>query len=213
MRLKDELQSIISGISGQAGENLIQAAANHLRKGQKTSPNTKKNEFLSKEQEAAELIKWVDDHNLWFRGHNEDRFISSGAEQRVYLDDDERFVYKLNDTIFYERWLDYFHSLLLHNHFFPTTSYQLIGFFKASDCLFAVVKQPYIEITESTDTTLIKDFLYENGFLWKRNNDYYNPELGLILEDLHEENVLTNKSVMFFIDTIFYLEDSFFAKE
>lgn len=213
MLLKDELQSIISGISGQTRENLIQAATNHLREGQKTSPNAEKNELLSKEQETAELIKWIDDHNLWFSGHDEDRFISSGAEQRVYLHTDERHVYKLNDSIFYERWLDYFHSLLIHNYFFPATAYQLIGFFKESNCLFAVVKQPYIKITESTDTAVIKDFLYENGFLWKRNNDYFNPELGLILEDLHEENVLTNNSVMFFIDTVFYLEESFYAKE
>lgn len=212
MSLKDELQSIISGTGRQAGKNLIQAATDYLREGQKTSTNAEKNELLSKEQETTELIKWINDQNLWFKEHDEERFISSGAEQRVYLDKDERYVYKLNDSIFYQRWLDYFHSLLLHNYFFPKTSYQLIGFFNASDCLFAVVKQAYIKITESTDTSAVKDFLLKNGFMWKRNNDYYNPELGLILEDLHEENVLTNNRVMFFIDTIFYLEDSFFIK-
>ncbi|MFN7273768.1 MAG: hypothetical protein ACK5VF_01660 [Bacteroidota bacterium] len=36
-------------------------------------------------------------------------FLASGAEQRVYLDQDSRFVYKLNDTIFYQFWLDYFY--------------------------------------------------------------------------------------------------------
>ena len=30
-----------------------------------------------------------------------------------------------------------------------------------------------------------------NGFEVIRNNDYRNPELGIIIEDLHDENVLT----------------------
>ena len=38
-----------------------------------------------------------------------------------------------------------------------------------------------------------------------RRYDYYNPELGLMLEDIHDENVLTNASVLFFIDTVFYI--------
>lgn len=42
-----------------------------------------------------------------------------------------------------------------------------------------------------------------------RNNDYYNPELGIILEDLHDENVLTRHDILYFIDTVFYLTDSF----
>ena len=48
-----------------------------------------------------------------------------------------------------------------------------------------------------------------NGFEIIRNNDYRNPELGIILEDLHDENVLTKDGVLFFIDTVFYLEDDF----
>lgn len=43
----------------------------------------------------------------------------------------------------------------------------------------------------------------------KRNQDYENHALGIILEDLHEANVLTNEGTLFFIDTIFYLKDDF----
>ena len=133
-----------------------------------------------------------------------------GAEQKVYLHSDERFVYKLNDSIFYSYWLDYFHSLLIHNYFFPSTSYELIGFFNDGGILHAFVKQPYIEITEETKIESVQKFLNGNGFLLKRNNDYFNPTLGLILEDLHDENVLTNNGILFFVDTVFYLENSFF---
>jgi hypothetical protein len=72
------------------------------------------------------------------------------------------------------------------------------------------VKQPFIEITDVTDVDSVKAFLAQNGFQLKKNNDYFSSELGLILEDLHEENVLTSNGILFFIDTVFYLENSFY---
>ena len=101
MNLKHELQSIISGIGNHSAEDIIKAAAHYIRESQKTSGNTKKSEF-TKKQEAQKLTEWIDSQNLWFCDHDENRFIASGAEQRVYLHSDEKFVYKLNDTIFYE---------------------------------------------------------------------------------------------------------------
>lgn len=196
MNVKHELQDIISGVGDYAEKDLIKAAAHYLRQSQKTSGASQKPE-LTKEQEAAELINWINHKNLWFNEHEESRFIARGAEQKVYLHHDERYVYKLNDSVFYRYWLDYFYSLLVHNYFFPATSYELIGFFKAERLLFAVVKQPFIEITEETNINSIRNFLNENGFKLKRNNDYFNPGLSLILEDLHDENVLTNNGVLF----------------
>lgn len=35
-------------------------------------------------------------------------------------------------------------------------------------------------------------------------NNYYNKELGLILEDIHDENVIVKSNTLFFIDTVFY---------
>jgi hypothetical protein len=78
--------------------------------------------------------------------------------------------------------------------------------------LYSVVKQPFIEITEITNVESVKDFLDKNGFQLKKNNDYFSTELGVILEDLHDENVLTNNGIPFFIDTVFYLDASFFNK-
>ena len=45
-----------------------------------------------------------------------------------------------------------------------------------------------------------------NGFRIKKNNDYYHFETGLILEDLHEGNVLTQNGILYFVDTVFYLK-------
>ncbi len=86
----------------------------------------------------------------------------------------------------------------------------MIGFYYEDNRLYAVVKQIYIIATEPTDENLIKDLMTANGFLNKKNNDYFSNELNIILEDLHDENVLTCNSVLFFIDTVFYLTDDFY---
>ena len=136
------------------------------------------------------------------------QYVSEGAEQKVYLKDTEN-VLKLNDAIYYNSWKDYFYNLLLHNYFFPDTAYDLVGFTKDNDILYAVVEQSYVSITTNTDLSQVKTFLTLNGFENVRNNDYYNPELGIILEDLHDENVLTKNDILYFIDTVFYTTDAF----
>jgi hypothetical protein len=47
-----------------------------------------------------------------------------------------------------------------------------------------------------------------NGFINTKNHDYTNKELGIILEDLHDENVLTQTDNLYFIDTVFYLTNA-----
>jgi hypothetical protein len=136
--------------------------------------------------------------------------VSEGAEQRVYLKD-ANYVLKLNDAIYYSYWIDYFQNLLLHNFFFPDTAYELLGFTKENDVIYAVVKQPFVSITQVTDLNKVKVFLESNGFINNRNNDYINLELGIILEDLHDENVLTKDNVLYFIDTVFYTTKNFWS--
>ena len=83
----------------------------------------------------------------------------------------------------------------------------LLGFYKASnDILYALVEQNYIEATQPTDLSQVKDFLENNGFVNNRNHDYYHAGLGIILEDLHDENVLTANDILYFIDTVFYIK-------
>ena len=113
------------------------------------------------------------------------------------------------DAIYYLSWIDYFNNLLLHNYFFEDTAYDLVGFTKINQQLFAVVEQKFVEITDKTDLTNVREFMIANGFDCIRNNDYINKELGIILEDLHDENVLTKDGLLYFIDTVFYLEDNF----
>lgn len=72
-----------------------------------------------------------------------------------------------------------------------------------------MVEQSFIKSNEDTNLDYVQSFLSNNGFLKVRNNDYYNESLGIILEDLHDENVLMRNGVMYFIDTAFFLTDKF----
>jgi hypothetical protein len=65
----------------------------------------------------------------------------------------------------------------------------LPGFIKNKE-LHAVVKQPYVVTSEITNLGDVKAFMKSNGFKVTKNNDYYNESLGLIAEDLHDENVM-----------------------
>lgn len=212
MSLKHELQSIISGNGSVRNGEIIQTIADHLRGKKKAISGIEKAKFV-KEQETQILIDFINTKNLWYIDIDESKYIGEGAEQKIYEFSDTKFVLKLNDGIFYAFWEDYLNSLLIHNYFFPHLAYELLGFYKTSDKLFAVVKQPFVTATESTDLNNVKEFLSANGFVNKKENDYYHPRLGLILEDLHDENVLTEDGVLQFIDTVFFLMPSFYDKD
>jgi len=205
--MKDELFNIISGKGEVRYGSIIQAITCYLKNGKNSSENIKNQKQVRKQEEES-LISFATSNELWVKNLDLSKFISSGAEQRVYLND-TKFVIKLNDAIYYELWVDYFHNLLLHNYFFTDTAYEFLGFYTENEKLFVVVKQNFVVSTEVTDLQRVRTFLEANGFLNTRNHDYFNKELGIILEDLHDENVLTNNEILYFIDTVFYISDEF----
>lgn len=208
---KDELRNIIEG-NGQIGdEGLIKRTQIYLGGNEIPSIANSKSKCVKSEEERI-LISFIKANNLFYNENIDvENFIGEGAEQKVYKLD-EIYLIKLNDTIFYEFWRDYFNSLLIHNYFFKSTQYELLGFKLVDNKLFSVVKQKFIESTEPVDLLLIKKFLKFNNFKNIRNNDYMNENLGLIFEDLHDENIISQNGILFFIDTIFYLTENFYKK-
>ena len=198
--MRDDIQNILSGKSQVKHHHLIQTACSYLKRSQGASSMAKDQQQL-KEEETKSLIQFAIDNNLWVENINIDLYLSQGAEQKVYLKDGST-VLKLNDAIYYASWVDYFHNLLLNNLFFPDTAYQLLGFHKDLDIFYAVVEQPFVKANEKTDLTIVKAFLENNGFTNKKNHDYFNEELGLIQEDLHDENVLTQKGMLYRVCSI-----------
>lgn len=210
-QLRDELHNVLSGKSKVRFGTIIQTITSYLSDGAQASSNAEDQKHHD-EQEAARLEIFISENDLWIKNLDFSQYVSEGAEQKVYLKDSEH-VLKLNDAIYYNSWKDYFHNLLLHNYFFSDTAYELVGFTKDGETLYAVVKQNYVSVTSETDLQKVKDFMIANGFHNNRNNDYINHELGIILEDLHDENVLTQNDILYFIDTVFYLTEKFWLEE
>jgi hypothetical protein len=207
--MKHELQNIISGKSQVRHGDAIQAIASYIRRGKSPSITLEPSKQI-KIEEAKNIRQFCDQNNFWISNIDINSFVSSGAEQKVYLHQDEFTVFKLNDSIYYLSWEDYFNNLLLNNFFFPDTAYQLVGFYESEEVLYAVVEQDFIKFDELTELEIVKKFLDENGFVNTRNNDYFNSDLGIILEDLHDENVLTFEGNLYFIDTVFYITEQFY---
>lgn len=176
--IKNEIRNIFSGAGEVRFGAIIQAITRYLNDGAKTSVQTSDSKLIKK-QEAERLESYISEKNLC-RQIDFSKYVSEGAEQKVYLKDSEH-VTKLNDTIYYTSWKDYLQNLLLHNYFFPDTAYNLIGFTKSEYVLYAVVEQAYVAMTSQTDLERVKKFLELNGFQNMRNNDYYSPALGIII--------------------------------
>ncbi|SFD60545.1 hypothetical protein SAMN05518672_102585 [Chitinophaga sp. CF118] len=105
--------------------------------------------------------------------------------------------------------MEFFNSIVIHNLLFPNTAYSLLGFIEIEDTFYTVLKQPFVTSDDAVDLADVKNLLAYNGFEnTLRNglptNNYYNKELGLILEDIHDENVIVKANTLFFIDTVFY---------
>lgn len=205
--LKGQLYDVISGKSQVRFGTVIQAIASYLEKGKETSGKIEIGKRI-KEQEEKRLRHYIEKYKLWKSDVDFSQYVSEGAEQRVYLSDSGH-VLKLNDSIYYASWRDYFLNLILHNFFFPDTAYNLLGFTIENEILFAVVEQSYVSVNQRTDLLRVREFLASNGFENVRNNDYFNSSLGIVLEDLHDENVLTKNGILYFIDTVFYLTQEF----
>ncbi len=205
---RSKIKNITAGNVIEGGTDTCTAIRNYLCTGFPTSTTVKtgfEGKLLVKKEQAALLEAFSRKNNLWLTSLPvQDTFFARGGEAMVYLDSDKRDVIKQNDAIYYATWLEFFNSLVLHNLIFPNTAYTFLGFIKIDDILYAVARQPYIKSDATTNLEDIKKHLEFNGFENHIRHDYRHTELGLLLEDMHDENVIVNSETLFFIDTVFY---------
>lgn len=206
---RSKIKDLTTGNVITWGENHCIAIRNILCTGFGPGRTDKKqfdsNQSIKKRQ--AKLIEdWCNEHGLWLSNLpvNEPPF-AKGGEAIVFMDPDCRHVLKQNNAIYYSTWLEFFNSLLLHNLFFPNTAYSLAGFTKKEDSVFALLRQPFIIADTQVSPTEIKKHLEFNGFINTKRHDYIHKTFGVLLEDMHDENVLVNSETLFFIDTVFYI--------
>lgn len=211
MLVKDELQNIISGDEQACGGSVLKRAQIYLGGNEGAGAKHKVQKPIKSEEKEL-LRKFCEENGLIFNREDLNlNYLSEGAEQKVYRFGNSKVV-KFNDGIFYEFWLDYLNSLLIHNYFFPLTAYELLGFEFFDDKIYSVVLQSFVKETEPVNLEIVNEFLEHNGFRKIRNQDFINEDLGLILEDIHDENVIFENGIPFFIDTVFYPTENFYQK-
>jgi hypothetical protein len=116
--IKDELQNIILGDEPAGQANKLKKVQCFLRSDAATGLTAKKQQRV-KSEETASLLAFAELQNLFYTPTIlQSDFISEGAEQKVYRLNGVHVI-KTNGGIFYESWLDYFNSLIIHNYFFP----------------------------------------------------------------------------------------------
>ncbi len=162
--------------------------------------------------EEQELIKWVQERNILFSNEAfEKRWIEQGklggAENDIYYGKG-RWV-KRNTLRFHTSYLEFFYRLSLQNYFFPGCPVELFGFVRSEGKLLPMFKQPDIVASRGSTTKEVSIAMSEIGF--KRqgdSDDYYNEELDISIEDLHDQNALINENGMEIIDPVIFLAES-----
>ena len=205
---RKKLQDIIRGSLLQGQRDHCTTIRNLLIESFGTS-STVKSEFQSrailKEKQAQFLRSYAEKNGLWLPSLPEgSQYLTRGGEAQIYLASDALDVIKINDAIYYATWEEYFNSVTIHNLLFPNTAYSVMGFTEISNGLHIVVQQPFVE-GKQAELEHIEEFLTFNGFANIKRQDYYNKEFGLLLEDMHDENVIAKGDLLFFIDTVFYM--------
>lgn len=204
---KRKLENIIRGSLIIGTEDNCTAVRNFLSSGFSTSTTVKRNfesNLLIKKKQESELRSFATTRQLCVT-HLPEQYLTRGGESQVYLDVESTHVVKINDAIYYATWLEFFNSLLLHNLIFEDTAYNFLGFIDVDNILHAVLRQPFIIADGQAGLDDIRAFLEYNGFENTRRQDYFNKEYNLILEDMHDENVILKSEKLFFIDTVFYI--------
>jgi len=167
--------------------------------------NQVSNANLLLQQLAYFIEQFCRENGLWVNDlPASDSFLAAGGEAKLYYNSPDLTVTKLNDGVYYGTWLEFSNCVLLQNLIFDNTSYTLLGFVRDNDSLVTVLKQPFVACDGQAELNDIKEILEYNGFVNTRRQDYAHHELGLILEDMHDENVLVCQDTLFFMDSVFY---------
>jgi hypothetical protein len=205
---RKRLENIVNGAILEGAEDNCTTARNLLCASFRTSTTVKK-DFEGQSRIKTEQTQFLRRHSSqkdWWVTDlpDESSFLTRGGEAKIYFAPDRRNVIKINDGIYYATWLEFFNSVVIHNLLFVNTAYTFLGFIEKEDALLAVLQQPFIPSDAPVDLDEVKKLLAFNGFVNTKRNDYFNKDLGIILEDMHDENIIVNSNTLFFIDTVFY---------
>jgi len=197
----------------EAGNRTIQAAADvargvHEPGGTLTARQPPRVIRSLKLREASALQIWAEAKGLLldtraFEAKWAAQRRIGGQENDVYLEDNR--VIKCNNLSYHLSYADFFDRLALHNLLFPGAPLQFEGFLLRSAKLFPVMSQPAVRATRGAHRDEVEVFMRRLGFTRIRNDDYRHPE-GILVEDLHDENVFVDQGGdLIVVDPVIYL--------
>lgn len=165
--------------------------------------------------EQAALRQWATDKGLMLSNRNFTAAWKAGGsagetENQIYFDEETQRWFKRNDLTYHGTYLEFFYRVLLHNVHFPEAPLRLEGFVIDEGMLKPVVSQPHVSSERGATQDMVDAHMQSMGFekIPGSNNDYYNRESGVRVEDLHDENVLVDEhGDLFVIDPVVYLDD------
>lgn len=126
-----------------------------------------------------------------------------GQENDVYLEGNR--VLKRNNLCFHLSHADFLDRLALHSLLFPGAPPRLEGFVEHAGELRPVFSQPAVRAQRGARRDEVEAFMCRLDFTRVRHDDYQHAE-GLLVEDLHAENVfIDEQGEVIVIDPVIYL--------
>lgn len=92
----------------------------------------------------------------------------------------------------YETFVEYFDNVQMHNEIFPEAKLTLEGFSRTSDGLAPVVSQAFVKAVRGASQEEVKDLMVKGRFMPVGGHAYENKDLGVRVQDLHDQNVLVD---------------------
>lgn len=137
-------------------------------------------------------------------------FVDRGSENEVYSAYDADIVYKLNDFRYADDNLNsFFERIQAHNHYFPESKYDLIGFaLNQSGKVCAILVQPFIHAEREATEQEIADALSSSGFQPQLEGEYFTNGEYDIFDALPNNVLYGTDGHLYFIDTIIYTAQS-----
>ena len=131
-----------------------------------------------------------------------------GGENQIYLAG--ALVYKRNNLAFHTSYLEFFERLALHNWLFPDTAYTFIGLmWDQTDeigQLKPVITQQALRGVRGATRNEVEAEMTRMGFHRRYEDNYANLAQTLLVEDLHDQNVLVDADGdLFIFDPVIYL--------
>lgn len=157
------------------------------------------------------LRKYAVENHCWIADISAlGEFVDRGSENEVYSAYDADIVYKLNDFRYADDNLNsFFERIQAHNHYFPESKYDLIGFaLNQSGKVCAILVQPFIHAEREATEQEIADALSLSGFQPQLEGEYFTNGEYDIFDALPNNVLYGTDGHLYFIDTIIYTTQS-----